>query len=139
MARMIETLTLSMNRIFEWANSIGITFSPGKTKFIIFSRKRNQIHPSINFNNNVINPVIEIKFLGLLWDSKLTWLPYITQLKTKCMLSMNLLRTLTHTKWSADRKSVIKVYKSVIRSKTEYGCVVYNSARDSVIEKLNVI
>ena len=50
-------------------------------------------------------------------------------LKTKCTKSLNLLRVLAHTTWGADQETLLHLYRSLIRSKLDYGCVVNGSAR----------
>ena len=49
---------------------------------------------------------------------------------------MNLLRVVAHTDWAADSTSLLRLYHSLVRSKLDYGCVVYGSARDSYLETL---
>ena len=41
--------------------------------------------------------------------------------------------------WGADKKVLLKLYRSLVRSKLDYGCVVYGSARQSYLRKLDSI
>lgn len=41
--------------------------------------------------------------------------------------------------WGADRKVLLRLYRSLIRSKLDYGCVVYGSTRKSYLKKLETI
>ena len=41
--------------------------------------------------------------------------------------------------WGADRKVLLRLYRSLVRSKLDYGCVVYGSARKSYLRKLDSI
>ena len=41
--------------------------------------------------------------------------------------------------WGADKKVLLRLYRSLIRSKLDYGCVVYGSARKSYLRKLDTI
>ena len=41
--------------------------------------------------------------------------------------------------WGADRKIFIKLYRSLVRSILDYGCIVYGSARQSYLRKLDSI
>ena len=38
--------------------------------------------------------------------------------------------------WGADRPVLLRLYRSLVRSKLDYGCVVYSSARESYLRKL---
>ena len=50
---------------------------------------------------------------------------------------MNLLRVVAHTTSGADQQTLIHLYGSLIRSKLDYGCVVYGSARGSYLRMLD--
>ena len=38
------------------------------------------------------------------------------------------MRSVSLTEWGADQKTLMMIYRSLIRSKIDYGCIVYNSA-----------
>ena len=44
----------------------------------------------------------DFKFLGVLFDRKLSFIPHIKYLKAKCLNTLNLLKVLSHTDWGAD-------------------------------------
>ena len=52
---------------------------------------------------------------------------------------MNLLRVVAHTDWGADRKVLLNLYRTIIRSKLDYGSIIYGSARKSYLEMLDPI
>ena len=41
--------------------------------------------------------------------------------------------------WGADRKVLLKLYRSLVRSKLDNGCIVYGTARQSYLQKLDSI
>ena len=53
--------------------------------------------------------------------------------------AINLLRVVAHTKWRGDRDTLIMLYRAIVRSKLDYGCIVYGSASTSSLNKLNTI
>jgi len=55
------------------------------------------------------------------------------------MKSINLLKILARTSWGANHSSLLTIYRSVIRSKLDYGSIVYGSARKSYLSKLEPI
>jgi hypothetical protein len=79
----------------------------------------------------------ETKFLGIIFDGKLTFKPHIANVKKECLKAMNLLRVVAHTDWGADSTTLLRLYHSVVRSKLDYGCVVYGSASTSYLESLD--
>ncbi|WP_435336452.1 hypothetical protein, partial [Klebsiella pneumoniae] len=73
----------------------------------------------------------QTRFLGLIFDSRLTWVPHLRYIKVACIKAMRLLRVLSHTSWGADRKTLLFLYKSLILSKLDYGSEIYSSATDA--------
>ena len=75
-------------------------------------------------------PVVqEVKFLGLIFDCKSSFLPHIRYLKNKSTKALNLIRVVAHTSWGTDQDTLLLLYTSLIRSKLDYGWIVYGSAR----------
>ena len=95
-------------------------------------------HPKLTLNNTEIPITDEHKFLGIIFDSKLSFMPHIKKLRIKCNQAMQLLRAIAHTDWGADRKTLIKLYKS-LRSKLDYGCFIYGAARKFYLQRLETI
>ena len=46
---------------------------------------------------------------------------------------------LSHTSWDADQTTLLKLYRSLVRSKLDYGCIIYGSARKSYLQMLDPI
>ena len=97
------------------------------------SRSRHYIYGS------PIPVVDEAKFLGLLFDKKLTFIPHIKALKAKCFKALDFLKMLDNTSWGGDRSVLLILYRSLVRSKLGYGSVVYGSARKSYLKCLDTI
>ena len=94
---------------------------------------------ALNLNNHNIDYCNEIKFLGLVWDRKLTWKPHIIKLKEKYSRTLNILKSITAQKWGVDQLMTMRVFRSITRSVLDYGAIVYNSASDSTLKPLEVI
>ncbi|KAJ8027494.1 hypothetical protein HOLleu_32649 [Holothuria leucospilota] len=80
--------------------------------------------------------VPQTKFLGLILDSKLNFKAHIDHLRRKCQGALNLLKVVSKMDWGADRPVLLRLYRSLVRSKLDYGCVVYSSARESYLRRL---
>ena len=133
-------LQLCLNKIEKWAMENGFKFSSSKTLGMHFCNKR-ELHPDpeLKLYNSPIKIVSETKFLGLLFDSKLTFLPHIKMLKNKSLKALNILKFVSSTDWGADSTVLLNLYRSLIRSKLDYGCIVYGSARPSYIKLLDTV
>ncbi len=84
---------LNLNKVQSWATENGFKFSESKTACMHFCRKRgNHSDPQLRLGKTAIPVVDEYKFLGLVFDRKLTFIPHIKQLKAKCQKALDLLR-----------------------------------------------
>ena len=129
-----------LNKLQEWCDKNGFRFSSTKTVCVHFCRQRiPHLDPEIQLNGNLIPVVDETRFLGLTFDKKLSFISHITQLKSRCSSALNLLKVLANTSWGADRKILLRLYDALIRSKLDFGCIVYGSACKSYIKRLEPI
>ena len=133
-------LQLCVDKIQQWAEENGFTFSTTKTQCIHFHNFRTFFpDPEIHVGKTTIPAVKEAKFLGITFDQKLSFLSHIKQLKASCQKALNILRVVAHTDWGADKKTLLTLYRALIRSKLDYGCAVYGSARQSYLKMLDPI
>ena len=133
-------LQQSLNRLGCWYDENGFKFSPTKTGCVHFCQLRKQhLDPELYLNGTQISIFGEAKFFGLLFDSKLSLIPHITSLKRTCTKSLDLIKVLSNTTWGADRKVLLRLCIALIRSKLDYGYIVYGSARPSYIRQLDTV
>ncbi|GBN34418.1 hypothetical protein AVEN_27281-1 [Araneus ventricosus] len=135
--RIQRQLQSAINDIVGWCEQNGHTISAVKSSCVHFCRKRS-LHPdpTLYVHNQPIPVVSKARFLGVIFDSKLTFLPHILDLRKRCEKALNILKVLSNTSWGADRTSLLRVYQAVILSRIDYGSVVYGSARASALRKL---
>ena len=129
-----------LNKIENWALYNGFKFSKSKTQCVHFCQLR-KLHdnPQLYLYGSLIPVVDEVKFLGVIFDRKLSFIPHIKYVKAKCLKALNLLKVLSHTSWGADRTVLLHLYRSLIRSKLDYGAIVYGSARKSCLATLDTV
>ena len=122
-------LTTPIGRITEWAERRGFRSSASKTVVVHFCKIRG-VHPDPDFYvyGQLITCKDEARFLGLIFDSKLSWVPHLKDLKVRCSQALNIFSVLSHTSWGAGRGYLTTLYKALISSKLAYGCEVYSSA-----------
>ena len=86
MATIERQLQQNLNKIENWATSNGFKFSKSKTQCVHFCQLRKQHDdPVLNLYGSPIPVVEESKFLGILFDRKLSFIPHIKYLKAKCL------------------------------------------------------
>ena len=115
-----------INKILKWTMKNGFKISSNKTKCMHFC----QIHkmynqPTLTLNGSEITITQQHKFLGTTHDPNLSVIPLIKQLRIKCNQTIKLLRTIAHTGWGVDKKTLTKLYIYQIRSKFDYGGFIY--------------
>ncbi|GFT04820.1 putative RNA-directed DNA polymerase from transposon X-element [Trichonephila clavipes] len=64
---------------------------------------------------------------------------HLKDLKIRSAKALNILKVLANTRWRADRTSLLRLYRALIRSKQYYGSVVYSSACKSLLKILDPV
>ena len=129
----------TINRLEKWTLKNGFIISKNKTVAMHFCPDKKCKDPVLKLDNDHIQFVKEAKLLGLIWDTKLTFEPHIKYLKARCKKSLNILKVLSRTEWGADRTTLLKLYRSLVRSKLDYGYIVYGSASKTALAKLDPV
>ena len=134
-------LQQAVNAIQEWATRNGFGFAAHKCKVVHFTapRSRAQKPPIVRIGNTLLPLEESTKFLGLWWDSHLSFKKHINVLKTQCKEALNLIRVVAHLKWGGDRDTLLMLYRAIVRSKLDYGCIVYGTASNTNLRQLDSI
>ena len=78
-------------------------------------------------------------FLGVIFDRKLPFISHVQYLKDKCNKTLKLLRIIAHKDWGADQHTLLKLYRTLIRSKIDNGCFIHGAARKNYFKPLNTV
>ena len=135
---LIKNLQTALNSIQSWCIEWGFKISSTKTEAICFSNSR---LPEIKLfiDGKEIPVVKEVKFLGVVFDTKLTWSKHIDLTVQKCQKRINILKAVTSQQWGASKKILLTMYKALIRSILDYGCISYDSASKAQLAKLEKV
>ena len=106
-----------LNKVETRSTENGFKFSKTKTQCVHFCQLRG-LHPDpvLNIYGSPIPVVEKAKFLGL----RLSFIPYKKALKAKCLKKFGCFKR--------DRSVLLNLYRSLVRSKLDYGSIVYGSA-----------
>ena len=75
-----------------------------------FTNKRNAApQPNLCLSGKKIPVVTESKFLGVIFDNKLTFIPHIEYLKANYQKALNLLRVVANMEWGGDREALLRL------------------------------
>ena len=133
----------SINKLQDWAQTVGLKFSPTKTEVVHFWRNirggANQTYPTLRLYNQEIPQKNTTKFLGMILDRGLNWESHILALKGETMRALNILKIVSRKNYGPDRKTLLRLYWAICRSKLEYGSQLYSSAGPTTLQKLNPV
>ena len=105
-----------LNEFQEWADANGFKFSTSKTVCMHFCRlRKHYLDPELFLYGMPIPVVHEVKFLGLIFDCKLSFLSHICYLKNKSTKALKLICVVAHTSWGTDQDTLLLLYTSLIR------------------------
>jgi len=129
----------SLNAIHEWCDKNGFKISINKTTAVLFSYARSKPKINIKVGKKPIQLEKKAKFLGVVFDDKLTWNTHIKYIVEKCKRRLNLMRAVSGYTWGASKKSLITIYRTLIRPVLEYGDIAFATASKTSLAKLTSI
>ena len=84
-------------------------------------QRQQDAESSFVLNKYPIIVVTKAKFLGVVFDRTLSHKSHISYLRKKILKALDILKVVGHTDWGADRKTLLCLYRSLVRSKLDYG------------------
>ena len=132
-------MQLCVNSVQDWVSKNGFKFSTRKTVCMHFCNQRKHFaEPSILLDKTPIKVVTEAKFLGVIFDRTLSYSSHVKYLKTNCLKTLDILKVVGQPDWGADQKTLC-LYRALVRSKLDYGSIVYEAASNNILKKLDPI
>ena len=121
-------LNHDLHLISQWAYQWKMSFNPDPTKQavqVIFMRKSKQIdHPKIYFNDIEVNTVNDHDHLGLILDSKLSFISHINEKISKAHKGLDIIRSLFRFLLSV--KTLDLIFKLYIRPHLGFCDVIFH-------------
>ena len=77
-----------------------------------------------------------MKFLGITFDSELTFKKHIEDILDRCNTRYHRLKLLANKKWGPSPSTLIQIYKQCVRQIFEYGSLSTIIASDNIISKI---
>ena len=133
-------LQQGLGKIENWATGGGFGFSRSGARCVRFCQLRGRRGgPVLHLCGSPVPVVGGSEFLGVLFDRRLSFVSHIKCLKAGCLGALSLLGVLSHASWGAGRAALLKLCRSLVRSRLDYGCIVYGSARGSCLQMLGPV
>ena len=110
-----------------WFKSRNLFISPSKSSATIFTTFSNELSAElpININGEQVPTVTQPKFLGVTFDSLLSFKHHADDLKAKVQSKANVLKALSGTTWGKDKEVLLNTYKAIGQSQLNYACPIW--------------
>ena len=129
-----------INNLYLYMRENGFELSTEKTHLLLFNNGSNANNlPKIQINGSELIYKKETKFLGVIFNNKLSWKPHIDYLVNKARTRLNLLKVISSLSWGQHTPTLIHLAVALVRSKLIYGQEVYFSAPKYLLKKLQSI
>ena len=125
---MIQLIQRDVRILEEWARDHGLSFSTSKTKAVIITNKKNVNKGNIYLNNQPVEWVRSIKYMGVILDDKLTWNLHLKHVSKKANLAMAQCRRMIGGNWGLKPKICKWTYTALVRPILTYACIVWLKA-----------
>ena len=136
---LIDDIELAGKSITHWCNNNGMELSASKSVLVLFSRRYKLPQVTIEFNGEALHRSNTVKYLGMIFDTKLNWRQHIDVNVSKARRRLNFMRAISGKSWGAHPQTQLVLYKTIIRPHLEYGCSFFMSAAQSYLLKLNKV
>ena len=132
-------LQACLQNLENWSNSTGFKFAEHKTYCVDFSRKHQEKKLQLKLNNIQLDFHHEASFLGLKFDRRLHWTSFLKELRSSTQKRLNVLKMLRNKTFGPSPHLLLRIYRTLIRSKIDYGATAYLSASNSLLQILDPI
>lgn len=140
--KMRKEIQKNLDGLVEWGKSFGLNLSHRKSKIVKFTKrtkKRKIALPKFKLGKKDIKQVKEAKFLGVVFDEKLTFRTHIDETVHKASKDIGIIKFLGSKKMGVCRDHLLTILNSKVRSKLEYGGMIMRNASKGQLRKLDVV
>jgi hypothetical protein len=121
------------------AKELGFFFSTSKTTIMLFNKRRNTPQPVFHLDGKHIEISKQVKYLGIIIDSKLNFAAHAKYIRSKITANFNLLKIISNLKLGLSTNMLLTLYKALIQSIITYGAPALILASQSAIHSLEII
>lgn len=126
-----------LHKISQWINANKLTINYKKSCYMIISKK---LHLATDFkptiNGNLIEKTVNVKYLGVCLDSKLSWECHIDTMHKKLSKVCGMIYKLRHY---VPLSTLKLVYYSMFHSHLQYSLLNWGRAAKTLLHKLEVL
>ena len=128
-----------LSSLESWANKWRLSFAPHKCQYLVFSNQ----HRVDDFCLKIYGVELEHeecpKFLGIRFDGKLKFVNQIEHIVNSCSQRLGVLKALSNPFMALDTKTLVNVYKLIIRSLIDYSAFMVDLISKTELNRIQVI
>jgi hypothetical protein len=136
-------MQFALGKAEAWAGRVGLKVSAAKSKAMIFSTEKTAqtLSTPLLLDGHEIELVEEFKYLGVLVDRKLSWMPHILHKVKKAKRHLMMLHRGIGTIWGPTPAITLWLYNGVVETALTYGAAVWARRTTTItaIRKLNTV
>ena len=116
-------LQQAINQLESWCRRWRIKLNGAKSNLLVFSRlpQKSGEDLSVQLFNDIVKPTTSAKYLGILFDDKLSFSEHFSQIELKATTRLNIFKILM--KNGVEANTMIRLYKTYVRPLFEYGSI----------------
>ena len=118
-------LNIKLKKIGEVLNSLELKLSVNKCMVTTFTRRKNIREPKIMINNIKLKNKKSVKYLGIIFDTKLSWNDNTRNILNKAHKRLGILKYFSRNTNNIHQSSMLNLYKLFIRPVLEYGSEIW--------------
>lgn len=139
LSRAVSNIQSSIDIFCNLTKELGLNVSYRKSKIVIFSRGRRNAHINIRVDDNCLQQVDSVRYLGMYLDRSLKWGKHINETREKLSKFINVFKVLAGGNWGIHPKHLRRLYIAIIRSRLDYGSFLYDTSVKSHLQKLDIV
>jgi hypothetical protein len=93
---------------------------------VLFSKRPVESPPSLTMGGIGLPISKEFRYLGVVFDRGLTWNAHTRYVLKRCKTRINFMKSIAGTAWGSHPDNMLILYKGLVRSVLEYGCVCFS-------------
>ena len=135
----LRLLQDDLNQLQKWCCMNKITINCKKTKYCVFGmsnaiKKSKTANSILSLNNHILSRVCSYKYLGFTLDEHLNFNKHVEELKN---LVSHKLYLLSKIRRYLTTNACITIFKTMILSLLEYGCIIYRGTSATNLAKID--
>ena len=120
----IKTLDV-LRSIDKWVSERGLSLNPQKTDLMMVTHRRKYNMGKLTFNGYPLVLKKEVRYLGVILDSRLSWKPHCELKSRQCMKALQMCRRAVGDTWGLSPQSMRWIYTAIIRPMLFYAAIVW--------------